>query len=219
MYFSFAQNQIMSDTNTETNSSPRENASASSLEDDGFVVRALKGDESAYKDLMNKYDRPIYFHVRKMIKEKELVEDLEQEVFMKAFKNLSTYSNEYAFSTWLYRIATNHTIDYLRKKKLQTLSINDPYKTKDGELEIQLPDETYATDKAVMKKERKKIVQDAIDNLPEKYRAVIQLRHMDELSYDEIADELDLPLGTVKAHIFRARELLYKALIDKKGSF
>jgi RNA polymerase sigma factor (sigma-70 family) len=209
----------MSDISTEKNSSPRENASASSIEDDGFVIRALKGDESAYKDLMNKYDRPIYFHIRKMIKEKELVEDLVQEVFMKAFKNLSTYSNEYAFSTWLYRIATNHTIDYLRKKKLQTLSINDPYKTKDGELEIQLPDETYATDKVVIKKERKQIVQNAIENLPEKYRAVIQLRHMDELSYDEIADELDLPLGTVKAHIFRARELLYKALIDKRGSF
>ena len=124
MYFSLAQNQIMSDISTEKNSSPRENASASSIEDDGFVVRALKGDESAYKDLMSKYDRPIYFHIRKMIKEKELVEDLVQEVFMKAFKNLSTYSNEYAFSTWLYRIATNHTIDYLRKKKLQTLSIN-----------------------------------------------------------------------------------------------
>ncbi len=209
----------MSTKNNNRNSSPRENASASSLEDDGFVVRALKGDESAYKDLMEKYDRPIYFHIRKMIKEKELVEDLVQEVFMKAFKNLETYSNEYAFSTWLYRIATNHTIDYLRKKKLQTLSINDPYKTKDGEVEIQLPDETYATDKKVIKKERKAIVQDAIANLPEKYRAVIQLRHMEEYSYDEIADELDLPLGTVKAHIFRARELLYKALIDKKGSF
>jgi RNA polymerase sigma-70 factor (ECF subfamily) len=209
----------MSDSSSEKNISPRENASASSIEDDGFVIRALKGDESAYKDLVEKYDRPIYFHIRKMIKEKELVEDLVQEVFMKAFKNLATYSNEYAFSTWLYRIATNHTIDYLRKKKLQTLSINDPYKTKDGELEIQLPDETYATDKQVIKKERKKIVQDAITNLPEKYRAVIQLRHMDELTYDEIADELDLPLGTVKAHIFRARELLYKALIDKKGSF
>ncbi|MEO9885657.1 MAG: sigma-70 family RNA polymerase sigma factor [Balneola sp.] len=209
----------MSETSTDKNTTPRENASASSIEDDGFVTRALKGDESAYKDLMEKYDRPIYFHIRKMIKEKELVEDLVQEVFMKAFKNLATYSNEYAFSTWLYRIATNHTIDYLRKKKLQTLSINDPYKTKDGELEIQLPDETYATDKHVIKKERKQIVQNAIANLPEKYRAVIKLRHMDELSYDEIADELDLPLGTVKAHIFRARELLYKALIDKKGSF
>ncbi|MFY0685110.1 MAG: sigma-70 family RNA polymerase sigma factor [Balneola sp.] len=210
----------MSDTNSEKNtSSPRENASASSIEDDGFVVRALKGDESAYKDLMNKYDRPIFFHVRKMIKEKELVEDLVQEVFMKAFKNLTSYSNEYAFSTWLYRIATNHTIDYLRKKKLQTLSINDPYKTKDGEFEIQLPDDTYATDKEVIRKERKQIVQEAIEELPEKYKAVIQLRHMDELSYDEISEKLDLPLGTVKAHIFRARELLYKALIDKRGSF
>ena len=209
----------MSDTNSNLNSSPRENASASSIEDDGFVIRALKGDESAYKDLMSKYDRPIFFHVRKMIKEKELVEDLVQEVFMKAFKNLPSYSNEFAFSTWLYRIATNHTIDYLRKKKLQTLSINDPYKTRDGEFEIQLPDETYATDKEVIRKERKQIVQEAIEGLPEKYRAVIQLRHMDELTYDEISDELDLPLGTVKAHIFRARELLYKALIDRRGSF
>lgn len=209
----------MSDTNSDLNSSPRENASASSIEDDGYVVRALKGDEGAYKDLMNKYDRPIYFHVRKMIREKELVEDLVQEVFMKAFKNLPSYSNEYAFSTWLYRIATNHTIDYLRKKKLQTLSINDPYKTKDGEFEIQLPDETYATDKEVIRKERKQIVQEAIEGLPEKYRAVIQLRHMEELTYDEISEQLDLPLGTVKAHIFRARELLYKALIDRRGSF
>ena len=199
--------------------SPRENASASSIEDDKFVSRALSGDESAYKDLVNKYDRPIYFHIRKMIKEQELVEDLVQEVFMKAFNNLSTYSNEYAFSTWLYRIATNHTIDYLRKKKLQTLSINDPYKTKDGEFEIQLPDESFATDKQVMKKQRKQIVHEAIDALPEKYKAVIQMRHMDELSYQEISDELDLPLGTVKAHIFRARELLYKALIDKKETF
>ncbi len=209
----------MSDTNTEKNTSPRENASASSIEDDGFVERALTGDESAYKDLMNKYDRPIYFHIRKMIKEQELVEDLVQEVFMKAFNNLATYSNEYAFSTWLYRIATNHTIDYLRKKKLQTLSINDPYKTKDGEIEIQLPDDTYATDKKIIKKERKQIVHEAIEDLPEKYKAVIRMRHMEELSYQEISEELDLPLGTVKAHIFRARELLYKALIDKRGTF
>lgn len=154
-----------------------------------------------------------------MIKEQEMVEDLVQEVFIKAFKNLGSYSNEYAFSTWLYRIATNHTIDYLRKKKLQTFSISDPIKTKDGEMEVQLPDTSFATDAPVIKSERKAIVQHAIQNLPDKYRRVIQMRHMDELSYDEIATELDLPLGTVKAHIFRARELLYKALIDKKDKF
>ncbi len=209
----------MSDAINTNNPSPRENASSSSIEDDKLVSSALSGNESAYKKLVDKYDRPIYFHIKKMIREQELVEDLVQEVFMKAFNNLKTYSNEYAFSTWLYRIATNHTIDYLRKKKLKTLSINDPYKTKDGEVEVQLPDETYATDKKIIKKERKVIIHEAINNLPEKYRLVIQLRHMEELSYDEISEQLDLPLGTVKAHIFRARELLYKALIDRKDSF
>lgn len=210
----------MQDNTEQTkNYSPRENASPSSIEDDKLVAAALRGREDSYKKLVDKYDRPIYFHIRKMIKEVEMVEDLVQEVFIKAFKNLGSYSNEYAFSTWLYRIATNHTIDYLRKKKLQTFSINDPVKTKDGEMEVQLPDTSFATDAPIMKSERKAIVQNAIHNLPDKYRKVIQMRHMEELSYDEIASELDLPLGTVKAHIFRARELLYKALIDKKDKF
>ena len=86
-------------------------------------------------------------------------------------------------------------------------------------MEIQLPDHSFATDAPIIKSERKTIVQHAIANLPEKYRKVIQMRHMEELSYDEISVELDIPLGTVKAHIFRARELLYKALIDKKEKF
>lgn len=207
--------------NTEilSNYSPRENASPSSIEDDKLVTKAVQGQKDSYKKLVDKYNRPIYFHIRKMIKEQELVEDLVQEVFIKAFKNLATYSNQYAFSTWLYRIATNHTIDYLRKKKLPTFSISDPIKTKDGEVEVQLPDTSFATDAPIIKHERKAIVQEAIANLPEKYRKVIRMRHMDELSYDEIADELNIPLGTVKAHIFRARELLYKALIDKKDKF
>ena len=210
---------MQDDSNKNINTSPRENASPSSIEDDKLVAEALSGKESSYQKLVVKYDRPIFFHIRKMIKEQEMVEDLVQEVFIKAFKNLETYSNEYAFSTWLYRIATNHTIDYLRKRKLQTFSINDPIKTRDGEMEVQLPDETYSTDQPLIRKQRKAIVQEAILNLPEKYRRVIEMRHMEELSYDEIASELDLPLGTVKAHIFRARELLYKALIDKKDKF
>ncbi|MFP8488423.1 RNA polymerase sigma factor [Gracilimonas sp. Q87] len=207
----------MSEENSELeNNSPRKNASASSLEDDTLVSEALAGREDSYSKLVDKYQKPLYFHIRKMIKEVELVDDLVQEVFMKAFHNLNSYSNEYAFSTWIYRIATNHTIDYLRKKKLQTLSIDQPYKTKDGDMEMQLPDESFSTDQPVMKKERKAIVQDAIDNLPKKYRLVIEMRHMEEKTYQEIAEILELPLGTVKAHIFRARELLYKALIDKR---
>jgi len=205
--------------NSQTSESPRENASESSLEDDVLVKRAKGGDESAYKKLVNKYERALYFHILKMIKDREQVEDLVQETFVKAFDNLNTYSTNYAFSTWLYRIATNHTIDYLRKKKLKTLSIDEPMKTKDGEMEMQLPDESAKTDRSIIRKQRQKIVRNAIANLPEKYRKVIEMRHMEEKSYQEIADVLDLPLGTVKAHIFRARELLYKALKDKKSKF
>lgn len=201
------------DTNT-----VRENASSSSLEDDKFVKRAIDGDQDAYKQLMDKYQKPLYFHVLKMVRNHEQVEDLVQEAFMKAFNNLNSYNTNYAFSTWLYRITTNHTIDYLRKKKLKTTSINDPVKTKDGEMEIQISDEAE-TDRNIIRKERKKIIHDAINDLPKKYRRVIEMRHLQELSYQEIAEQLDLPLGTVKAHIFRAREMLYKELKDKREKF
>lgn len=212
----------MSENNGSGNSdadSPRENASASSREDDVLVEDAIGGDEQAYSKLVDKYERALYFHILKMIKDREQVEDLVQEAFVKAFNNLNTYSNSYAFSTWLYRIATNHTIDYLRKKKLQTLSIDEPMKTRDGEMQMQLPDEDAGADRRIMRKQRQRMVQEAIEDLPEKYRKVIEMRHMEEKSYQEIADVLDLPLGTVKAHIFRARELLYKELKDKKDKF
>ena len=196
----------------------RENASQSSLEDDKLVLAAVEGDQNAFKALMDKYQKPLYFHVLKMVKNHEQVEDLVQEAFMKAFSNLQSYNTNYAFSTWLYRITTNHTIDYLRKRKLDTTSIHNPYKTSDGEVEIQILD-TKETDRSIIKKERKQIIHHAIKNLPDKYREVIEMRHLEELSYQEISDHLDLPLGTVKAHIFRAREMLYKALKDKKDKF
>jgi RNA polymerase sigma-70 factor (ECF subfamily) len=207
------------DSHTEASESPRENASESSREDDVLVKRAMGGDEQAYTELVEKYQRALYFHILKMIKDKEQVNDLVQEAFVKAFDNLNSYSTNYAFSTWLYRIATNHTIDYLRKKKLKTLSIDEPMKTKDGEMKMQIEDQSAGTDRNIIRKQRQDIVQSAIEDLPSKYRKVIEMRHMEEKSYQEIADVLDLPLGTVKAHIFRARELLYKALKDKREKF
>ncbi len=204
--------------NSKENVSLRENASPSSMEDDDFVLNAMKGDQKAYKMLMDKYQKPLYFHVLKMVKDTEQVEDLVQEAFMKAFNNIQSYNTNYAFSTWLYRITTNHTIDYLRKRKLKTTSIHNPIRTKDGEIEIEISSDNE-TDRLIIRKERKAIIHEAIRNLPEKYRQVIEMRHLDEMSYDEIAEELDLPLGTVKAHIFRAREMLYKALKDKQDKF
>lgn len=205
-----------SDSKTE---SKRDDASQSSLQDEEYVKAALKGDQKAYQKLTEKYRVPLQYHVTKMVKETEQVEDLVQEAFIKAFKNLDSYNNSYAFSTWLYRITTNHTIDYLRKKKLKTTSIDKPIKTREGEMSFELPDEQAETDRTIIRRQRKKIITNAIENLPEKYRQVIQMRHIEELSYQEIADQLDLPLGTVKAHIFRAREMLYKALKDKKDKF
>lgn len=204
---------------TEPQKSPRENASESSLEDDRLVAKAVKGDQDAFRSLLNKYQKPLYYHVVKMVKDHEQVEDLIQEAFVKAFDNLKSYNTNYAFSTWLYRITTNHTIDYLRKKKLKTMSIDEPVKTGDGYMSFQIEDEDAATDRKIIRKQRQNIIHEAIAGLPEKYRAVIEMRHLEELSYDEIAEALDLPLGTVKAHIFRAREMLYKALKDRREQF
>ncbi len=193
--------------------------SASSEQDQLLVEQALAGREGAYTELVAKYQNALYHHIYRMVRRKQEVDDLVQESFIKAFSALDSYSSQYAFSTWLYKIATNHTIDYLRKKKLQTFSIDKPMQTKDGELEYELPDTTYRPDRHLLEDQRRTLLQEAIDALPPKYHRVIVMRHQQERSYQEIADELGLPLGTVKAHIFRARELLNKYLRDKRGSF
>ncbi|MEM1270338.1 MAG: sigma-70 family RNA polymerase sigma factor [Bacteroidota bacterium] len=190
--------------------------SASSLQDQETVQRALDGQQAAYEDLMRKYRGPITHHVSRMVRDRENVEDLVQEVFIKAFSSLSSYSTRYAFSTWLYKIATNHTIDHLRRRRLSTMSIDQPMQTKDGELSFELPDTTYRPDRHIVEDQRRDLIQDAIDALPPKYNRVIVMRHQQEMTYDEIATALELPLGTVKAHIFRARELLYKNLRHKR---
>ena len=192
--------------------------SASSLQDQALVQRALAGDQGAYQKLLEKYRDPIHHHVYRMVRDKTGVEDLVQEVFIKAFSSLASYSSKFAFSTWLYKIATNHTIDHLRRKRLSTLSIDQPMQTRDGQLEYELPDATYRPDRHIVEGQRRILIQEAIDALPPKYYRVIVMRHQQEKSYDEIAAELDLPLGTVKAHIFRARELLYKYLRTRRES-
>lgn len=202
-------------TSTTTNTNPSE----SSEQDRVLVEQALAGNERAFRILMQKYDKALHHHIYRMVRTKGEVEDLVQESFIKAFSALTSYSSDYAFSTWLYKIATNHTIDHLRKKKLPTFSIDKPVQTKDGHLEYEVPDITYRPDRHVVADQRRELIQHAIDSLPEKYHRVIVLRHQQEKSYEEIAMELDLPLGTVKAHIFRARKLLYKYLREKRDTF
>jgi RNA polymerase sigma-70 factor (ECF subfamily) len=184
-----------------------------------LIQQALVGDQSAFSRLKQKYHDAIFNLIYRMIWEKDEVEDLTQEAFIKAFASLSTFNNEYAFSTWLYKIATNNCIDYIRKKKLQTFSIDKPIESKESDFSFELPDSTYEPDKAMISSQRKKLLEDAINSLPPKYRQVIVMRHQEDLEYQEIAQILKLPLGTVKAHIFRAREMLYKYLRDKLRNY
>lgn len=181
-------------------------------EDSQLIRRALRGDDAAYKRLMTKYHDAIANFIGRMVHDRAQVEDLTQEAFIKAFASLRSFNDEFAFSTWLYKIATNNSIDHIRKKKLQMYSIDKPVEAPDSEYTFELPDDTYEADREIIADQRARMLQEAIAALPEKYRRVIQLRHVEERTYEEIARSLKLPIGTVKAHIFRARELLYKSL-------
>ena len=131
---------------------------------------------------------------------------------MKAFSSLASYRSEFRFSTWLYKIAANCSIDFLRKKKINALSLDQEIETKDGKVGFEVADYSYHPERELERKEQRFSIEDAIASLPDKYREVIIYRHKDDKSYEEIADLLDIPVGTVKARIFRARELLKKKL-------
>ncbi len=196
-----------------------ERKTESRAEDAQLIQDALAGDELAFGRLRQKYQNAIYNLISRMVRDRQEVEDLTQEAFIKAFTSLQTFNDEYAFSTWLYKIATNNCIDHIRRKKLQTFSIDKPLTSKDGEYTFELPDTSFEPDRDIIDSQRKAILKQAIASLPPKYRRVIELRHVEEREYQDIAKILKLPLGTVKAHIFRARELLYKYLRDKMRNY
>ncbi len=175
--------------------------------------------DQAYKRLLLKYRGQIFSLILKIIHNQNEVEDLVQETFSKAFNSIKNFNKEYAFSTWLYRIATNSSIDYLRKRRLKTFSIDNPISSKDDEYTIEIPDTSDDPGKNLIQSQRDALVREAIKSLPPKYQKVIEMRHLKERTYEEISTELDLPLGTVKAHIFRAREMLYKMLRDKLRNY
>lgn len=177
-----------------------------------LIQNALNGEQNAYRLLTEKHQNSVYHIIFKIVRDKETAHDLVQETFMKAFSSLQSYRSEFKFSTWLYKIAANCSIDYLRKKKINALSLDQQMETKDGSVGIEIPDYSYHPERELVRKEQRFNIDEAIDSLPIKYQEVIVYRHKDDKSYEEIADLLDIPVGTVKARIFRARELLKKKL-------
>jgi RNA polymerase sigma factor (sigma-70 family) len=189
------------------------------LDDYSIVKQAIKGDQKAYSILHDRYRSPIFHMMLKMVNNREDADDLTIEAFGKAFSKLNSYAPRYAFSTWLFRIAINNGIDYIRKKRLQMLSIDDPI---DGESSSDYSSNIRSAnldpEEAFIRKQRLALMREMLTKLNSKYRLMIELRYFEELSYEEIARELDIPLGTVKAQLFRAKEMLYKLLAQPGAS-
>ncbi|MFT6849628.1 MAG: RNA polymerase sigma factor (sigma-70 family) [Sphingobacteriales bacterium] len=185
--------------------------------DFALVSRALnERDQGAYSELMGKYKDSVYYMLLKMVNNRDDAMDLTVETFGKAFENLEKYKPDFAFSTWLFRIGTNNCIDFIRKKKLKTYSIDDPFEKDGDEFAIDLPSENLNPEAHMIKAQKKQLVVKLVDKLPNRYKKLITLRYFEELSYDEISQELDIPLGTVKAQLFRSKQLLNNILRKSK---
>lgn len=166
---------------------------------------------------MARYKDSIFFMVLKMVHNRDDAEDITIESFGKAFNRLDKYDAKYAFSTWLFKIATNSCIDFIRKKRLETTSIDQTFGNDEGdEMSIDIKSDSLNPEEKYMRKQRSISVRGTLEKLDEKYKVLIEMRYYQELSYEEIAQELNIPLGTVKAQLFRAKELLFKMLDKSK---
>lgn len=184
-----------------------------------LVEKALNGDQMAYADLMDMYRESIYFMMLKMVRTEDDAEDLTIEAFGKAFNRLHQYSPSFAFSTWLFKIASNNAIDYIRKKRIKVTSMDSAYTNDDGEtvgMDFSSGEKNPAEE--TMHVEKVEMMQEIVKKLKPRYRDLIQKRYFQELSYEEIADDMDLPLGTVKAQLFRARAFLAEMMKHTKDT-
>jgi RNA polymerase sigma factor (sigma-70 family) len=182
-----------------------------------LVQLAIKGDQKAYAELMSRYKDSIYFMLLKMVNNRDDADDLTIEAFGKAFKNLHQYTPDFAFSTWLFKIATNNCIDFIRRKKKLTFSIDKTMENDSGQdMQFEIKSPMLDPEENMIKKQKALLMRDVVEKLKPRYKRLVELRYFQERSYEEIADELKLPLGTVKAQLFRAREFLYQILKNQE---
>jgi RNA polymerase sigma-70 factor (ECF subfamily) len=191
------------------------NLSENARRDVDLVIAARAGDQKAFAQLMKRYKDAIYFMLLKMVNNKTDAEDLAIEAFGKAFSNIHQYEPQFAFSTWLFRIASNNAIDHMRKKKAVTVSL-EPIVGNDKSIGIEynynIRTDSDTPEEAFIKEQNAKLLRKAVSSLKPRYRTLLELRYFKEYSYAEIAEELNLPLGTVKVQLFRSREMLFDLL-------
>ncbi|WP_395803564.1 RNA polymerase sigma factor [Daejeonella sp.] len=192
------------------------NFSANARNDFNLVSKAKEGDQKAYAEIMQRYKDSIYFMALKMVNNKDDAMDLTVETFAKAFENLEKYKPEYAFSTWLFRIATNNSIDFIRKKRLNVVSLDSLTEEQGEDKYLQVRAEGLNPEETSIRKQESEKLKNMVEQLPLRYRTLIILRYYEELSYEEIAKQVDIPIGTVKAQLFRARDLMANILNRNK---
>lgn len=186
---------------------------SAAVTDRELVATAVNGSEGGFEELVRRYQRPISAYVYRMVGDYEVALDLTQEIFMKVYGSLSRYRSEFKFSTWIYKIAHNAAIDYLRRKAANEVSI---MKDVHGE-EYELPIDSgkMSPEVASERKERQREIETVVRSLPAAYRELIVLRHAQDLTYDEIVEVTGLPLGTVKNRLFRAREMMRQHFVSR----
>lgn len=184
-----------------------------------LVEAAKNGDQSAYAQLMDRYRESIYYMMFKMVRHQDDADDLTIEAFGKAFSRLEQYSPSYAFSTWLFKIASNNCIDFIRKKRIKVTSMDTGYTTSNGEvIFVDAKAHTLNPEETIIHGQKVIHMRLLVSKLKPRYRQLVEKRYFEELSYEEIAEELNLPLGTVKAQLFRARDFLSSMIEKTKDS-
>ena len=190
------------------------------LEDQALIERCLKNDEQAFEILVKKYKETVYHLALKFVKSEQDAEDLTIQSFQKAFSKLDKFKNEYIFSSWLFKIATNNAIDFLRKKKVLIVSLSSTDKVVDEKKKYiitNLKDKKLNYLEQIIKSEKENQLRKYIDQLPEKYRIVVHMRYYESIPYAEISKKLSIPLGTVKAQLYRAKEILINLIKHAKN--
>jgi RNA polymerase sigma factor (sigma-70 family) len=193
--------------------------SSKALYDIKLVDRAIQqGDQKAFAELMKRYWEPVFFMLNRMVNNKDDAEDLTIEAFGKAFKNLQQYSPQFAFSTWLFKIASNNAIDYIRKKKMENVTSLDKPVGRDGgeDLSQQIKGYGLTPEENYIKKQGADRVREIIDKLKPRYKEIVELFYLEELSVEEISQRLELPVATIKTRLFRARDLLLQVVKRNK---
>jgi RNA polymerase sigma-70 factor (ECF subfamily) len=193
---------------TPSRNKPFSSDSVSRDEDNALVRRALKGDRKAFEMIILKYQQPLLNYLGRLTGEREQAQDFTQEVFLKVHASLSSFQPRFKFSTWLFKIASNFMIDFWRKKKISAVSLDRTRDDGENPCSLQVPDAGPPVAKKYELAQIKKRIEGALERVPEELRELFVLRHINEFSYEEIAEIKGLPVGTVKNRVFQTKEML-----------